>query len=141
MEILCPPSPSVRLKCYFYFRPSKIGPQKCNSSSSLLAWRHLWTNHTTCKPNFNPVNTMILYTHCNCIGVRTTWSQHWVVLNFTQSLISRQTKFMAMKSNNFKKGDNLLWNRLSVLNGAVELTEPNKPLTSYKIACKKLFLS
>ena len=43
----------------------------------------------------------------------------WIALNFMQSLTSRQTKFRAMRSNNFKAGPNLLSNQLCMLNGKI----------------------
>ena len=64
----------------------------------------------------------------------------WTVLNFTQSLTSRQTKLMAIKTNNFKVGFDLLCNRLSIKNGKFELTKLNKQFVSYKVGCKNLFL-
>ena len=65
----------------------------------------------------------------------------WTILNFNQIFTSRQTTFMAFKSNNTKVGLNLLANRLSTLNGKIPFDWLNQSLTSFKIKCKSLFLT
>ena len=65
----------------------------------------------------------------------------WVLLNTNQIFTSRQTTFMAFKSNTSKVGLNLLVNRLSILNGKIPLTWLNETLISFKLKCKRSFLN
>ena len=54
----------------------------------------------------------------------------WLTLNLTQTVMSRQTKFIAMRSNNFKVGNNLLCNRLTIMNRQIKLDGEISPRTS-----------
>ena len=65
----------------------------------------------------------------------------WVLLNTNQIFTSRQTTFMAFKSNTSKVGLNLLVNRLSILNGKIPLIWLNETMTSFKLKCKRSFLN
>ena len=71
----------------------------------------------------------------------TEFTLNWTLLNFNQTLTSRQTKFITLKSNKKKVGINILANRLSSLNGKIPLLWLNCSLPSFKMHCKKLFLS
>ena len=64
----------------------------------------------------------------------------WVALNFDQSTSRRQRFFNITPSGNYKIGNNILSNRLSVLNNKIELDWLNQSLQSFKITCKKIFL-
>ena len=64
-----------------------------------------------------------------------------LVLNFTQSLTSRQNTLRAMRSDNFKASGNLFSNRQRILNCNRELEWLNKSLESYKTTFKKFFLA
>ena len=64
----------------------------------------------------------------------------WVALNFDQSTSRRQRFFNITPSGNYKIGNNILSNRLSVLNNKIELDWLNQSLQSFKITCKKNFL-
>ena len=66
--------------------------------------------------------------------------QEWVNLNFQQTLSSRQTKFGITRSNNYKIGNNLLCNRLAIINNLIPLPWLNLSLSTYKTKCKELFL-
>ena len=64
----------------------------------------------------------------------------WVSLNFNQILTSRQTKFEIHNSPNYRVGNNILSNRLSVINKQIDLDWLNLGLDSFKIKCKSKFL-
>ena len=64
----------------------------------------------------------------------------WVALNFDQSTSRRQRFFNITSSGKYKIGNNILSNRLSVLNNKIELNWLNQSLESFKITCKKNFL-
>jgi hypothetical protein len=65
----------------------------------------------------------------------------WVHLNFNQRSTSRQLTFITLKNNNKKVGLNSLANRYHSLNGKIPLVWMNKPYESYKIECKRLFIT
>ena len=65
----------------------------------------------------------------------------WVHLNFNQILTSRQTTFMAKKGNRRRVGLNAFANRVFVLNGRVPLDWFTMNIDTYKVHCKKEFLS
>ena len=54
----------------------------------------------------------------------------WISLNFQQLLTLGQTKFSIIKSNNRKIGNNILTNRLHILNNKVLLSDLNDSVTS-----------
>ena len=65
----------------------------------------------------------------------------WVALNFNQINTSRQLGFITSKTNIKRVGLNVLANRLYVLNGKIPLTLFNKSIDTFKVYCKKEFLS
>ena len=65
----------------------------------------------------------------------------WVHLNFNQILTSRQTTFMARKSNRKRVGLNAFANRVFVLNGRIPLDWFAMNINTFKVHCKKEFLS
>ena len=65
----------------------------------------------------------------------------WVHLNSNQILTSRQTTFMSRKSNNKWVGLNAFANRVFVLNGRIPLDWLNMSITTFKVHCKREFLS
>ena len=62
-------------------------------------------------------------------------------LNYNQIFTSRQTYFKILKNNTFKVGLNSLSNRLSILNNEIPLAWLNLSIDTFKINCKKLYLS
>ena len=68
-------------------------------------------------------------------------SLDWISLNFDQILTSRQIVFLISKTNKTKVGLNILPNRFSILNGLIPLTWLNASMDTFKVHCKKLFLS
>ena len=64
----------------------------------------------------------------------------WVALNFDQFTLQHQKHFNIISSGNYKIGNNILSNRLSVLNNMIELVWLNQSLQSFKIKCKTIFL-
>ena len=66
--------------------------------------------------------------------------QDWVALNFFQFMSSRQTRFAISTNSNYKVGNNILSNQLSILNNKIDLTWLNDSLSTFKINCKKLLL-
>ena len=69
------------------------------------------------------------------------YTTEWVALNFNQTLTSRQTHFNTLKNNRKRVGLNALANRLYILNNRIPLTWLNLSLDTFKIHCKKEFLS
>ena len=65
----------------------------------------------------------------------------WVRLNFQQTLTSRQTNFIILKNNNYKIGNNLICNRLSLLNNKIPLKWLTLTLETFKMKCKAKFLN
>ena len=59
----------------------------------------------------------------------------WISLNFDQTTSRRQTHFTTSSTNNFKTGNNILSNRLSVLNNIINLEWLNLSINSFKIKC------
>ena len=66
--------------------------------------------------------------------------QDWLAMNFFQPTSSRQTRFSISISCNYKVGNNILSNRLSILNNKIDLTWLNDSLSTFKVKCKKLLL-
>ena len=54
------------------------------------------------------------------------YTYDWVLLNSNHIFTSRQTTFMAFKSNTTKLGHNLLANRLSIISGKIPLSWLNE---------------
>ena len=65
----------------------------------------------------------------------------WLDLNFQMINTSRQKHFEVHNLSVYKVGNNILSNRLSCLNKRIELDMLNLSFNSYKILCKKMFLS
>jgi hypothetical protein len=98
--------------------------------------------HKSCK-RATPTQ-MIKYKHA--ILIHKLYNQEqpradWIDLNFNQTFTSRQTKFKTIKNNNFKVGNNLLSNRLTVVNDEIDLIDLNLSLNSFKVKYKKLLLN
>ena len=66
--------------------------------------------------------------------------QDWLSLNFSQLTSRRQANFSVTTNCNYKVGNNMLSNRLSILNNKIDLTWLNDTLSSFKVKCKKLLL-
>ena len=64
----------------------------------------------------------------------------WTALNFQQSLTTRQTKFVVIKNQNRKVGNNILTNRLHILNNKILLNDLNDSIDTFKVKHKKIFL-
>ena len=62
----------------------------------------------------------------------------WISLNFQQILTTRQTKFTVVKTNLRKVGNNILTNRLYILNNKINLTDLNDSLSSFKVKQKSI---
>ena len=98
--------------------------------------------HKSCK-RAHP-NQILIYKHA--ILLHKMYNSNcpqmdWIELNFNQTLTSRQTLFISIKSNRFHVGNNLLVSRLSVLNNKIPLNDLNMSLASFKIKYKEKFLS
>ena len=70
-----------------------------------------------------------------------TPTQDWLNINENIILGSRQTKFSINKSCRLKVGMNALSNRFNYLNNKIDLNWLNLSYESFKIKCKRLFLS
>ena len=68
-------------------------------------------------------------------------TQDWISLNLNSILHSRQTKFSVNTTNRYKVGMNILSNRLSHLNGKIDLNWLNSSYNTYKKHCKDRFLN
>ena len=66
---------------------------------------------------------------------------NWIDLFFTQNFNNRDRYIKFFNSSSYKVGNNLLTNRFTVLNGKIELDWLNDSFESFKIKCKKLFLT
>ena len=63
----------------------------------------------------------------------------WIALNFQQILTTRQTKFLTIKTNNKKIGNNILTNRFHLLNNKINLSDLSESLASFKVKQKSFF--
>ena len=87
---------------------------------------------------------MILYKHA--ILLHKMYNQkspeiEWIALNFQQLLTSRQLNFSIIKTNRCKLGNNILANRLHILNNKIKLSDLKDSISSFKINKKKILLS
>ena len=64
----------------------------------------------------------------------------WLTLNFQQVLTRRQEMFEIIRNQNYKIGNNMISNRLSILNKLIPLHWLNLSLSSYKVKCKSIFM-
>ena len=70
-----------------------------------------------------------------------TMDNDFMTFFFNQQFTARRKTIKFINTSKFKIGNNLIANRLTVLNGKIELDWLNLPLNSYKIVRKKEFLS
>ena len=70
-----------------------------------------------------------------------TPTMEWADLHFKQTFNSRQTSFRVVRSSNFKIGNNILSNRLSILNNKIPLNDLNLSLNTFKCKYKQVFLN
>ena len=71
----------------------------------------------------------------------TDYTTEWAALNLNQINTSRQIHFVTGKSNLKRVGLNAIANRYHILNGKIPLNNFNESLDSFKIFCKKKFLT
>ena len=71
----------------------------------------------------------------------TEQGDEWMDINFNQSFNNRCTKFRVFDVSSLKVGKNILSNRLALINNEIEYDWLNKSLNSYKVLCKKKFLT
>ena len=64
----------------------------------------------------------------------------WLALNFQQTTTQRQTNFYVIKNNKFRIGNNILTNRISILNNKIELKDLNMSLPDFKVLYKSKLL-
>ena len=64
----------------------------------------------------------------------------WLLLNFDQIIIGRQSGFIAIKTYNYHFGLHIN-NRFHVINGSISLDWLNLPVNSFKLVCKRMFLN
>ena len=81
-------------------------------------------------------HSLLLYKLFNNIST----TRDWLDLNFQIINTRRQVNFEVQNHSTYKVGNNILSNRLSILNKKITLDMLNLSLKSYKIKCKALFL-
>ena len=76
-------------------------------------------------------------------GMMMVWLviQWFIQLNFQANQNQRQQFYNFTKIQNYSVGNNILLNRLSHLNNIIPLTMTNDSYLTYKIKCKRLFLT
>jgi hypothetical protein len=65
----------------------------------------------------------------------------WTNLNFQHQFSMRQGQFTVAKTNKYKIGENILVNRLSVVNNLIPLDWLNLSYATYKLKCKEKFVT
>ena len=89
-------------------------------------------------------NDFNLYKHCLLLFKVFNFKvpkNDWIDLNFQMLNSSRQKFFDVQSRARFRVGNNILCNRLSCLNRKLDVNLLNLSNESYKIACKKMFLT
>ena len=64
----------------------------------------------------------------------------WINLNFQNHFSMRQGHIIVAKTNNLRVGENIIVNRLSILNNKIPLEWLNLPYGAFKKKIKELFL-
>ena len=64
----------------------------------------------------------------------------WISLNFQHQFSMRRGQIIVAKTNNIRVGENILANRLNVLNNKIPLDWLNLPYGAYKRKIKEIFL-
>ena len=64
----------------------------------------------------------------------------WTSLNFQHQFSMRRGQIIVAKTNNIRVGENILANRLNVLNNKIPLDWLNLPYGAYKRKIKEMFL-
>ena len=70
-----------------------------------------------------------------------TPTEEFIQLNFQANLNQRLQSHNFIKSQNYSVGSNILLNRLCCLNNVIPQTWTSESYLSYKLKCKKLFLT
>ena len=70
-----------------------------------------------------------------------TQGSDWVSINFNQNFNVRLHTIFFVKTNHYRVGNNLITNRLNILNGLVTFDMLNQSLESFKLRMKEIFLS
>ena len=123
---------------YYMLFKTKVALNKCSLD---------WNRVTLCKMYllFKCSVTRICHTNLPLKLYRTfndrTPTQDWLNTNENIILGLRQTKFSINKSCRLKVGMNALSNRFNYLNEKIDLNWLNLSYKSFKIKCKRLFLS
>ena len=65
----------------------------------------------------------------------------WINLNFQHQFSMRQGLFTVAKTNKYKVGENILVDRLSVVNNLIPLDWLNLSYATYKLKCKEKFVT
>ena len=105
----------------------------------MISYLDLHKNNNRANPEqfLKYKHSMLLYKLYN----HEDYDMDWVSLNFQHQFAARNNVFMASKPNKLRVRLNIVTNRLSILNGSIPLSWLNLSLASYKIKCKKTFLT
>ena len=98
---------------------------------------HVTTNRATPSMYCDYKLSLLLYKTYNMQQPE----EEWIIINFTQTLMSRQVFFHVNKNNRLRIGLNSLCNRFHYLNNKIPLEWLNYNYLTYKMQCKKLFLT
>ena len=89
-------------------------------------------------------NKLLLFKHAVLLHKlfnNQTPTLEWADLHLKQTFTSRQLQFRAVKKSDYKIGNNILANRLSVLNNKILLDDLNLSLNTYKCKYKQILLN
>ena len=138
-EIWHLPSLNVNLKQKLLSSSAKA-IRMCSKSHSIdVSFVNLHARYNRATPD-----NLMFYKHALSLFKlfnSTDYTTEWAALNLNQINTSRQIHFVTGKSNLKRVGLNGIANQYHILNGKIPLNNFNKSLDSFKIFCKKKFLT
>ena len=110
-----------------------------NNYTSMISHNSLHYLNNRATPNQVTIykHALLLYKTFNS----TIPNREWVSLFFNQTFNSRQTRLKFFSTAKFKISNNILANRFKILNNLIKFDKLNLTYESYKVYCKKLFLT
>ena len=120
-------------------RESSKGIRSCLTHSDPgISFINLHKNNNRAVPDqyMKYKHSLLLYSLYN----DKEFSLDWVSLNMQHQFMNRSSLFSISQTNRLKVGNNILTNRLSLINGMIPLSWLNLSRDSFKIKCKEKFL-